>query len=565
MSLNTPEVGVALPPAAAPQSLAVLLARVLRRQRLAGIAARLPRFWLGLAALHLLLLLVSRLLGLLPPWVAIPETLLVVPALAVILALVFQPRPTPAAAARLLDARTGAKDLFLTATLINNSLGAYQQLVVAQAEQRAAGIRASEVVRCEWKRGAALMAASLAVLALGLLLLPQLDPFGREQQRRQLAQQRERLRESVKATKLQVELLAQKTASAATDPVKQAVSDLQQAFQAARPADKTGTFNRLNAEQKLLGELWRKTSELTQKDASNPRSSSQSFGRLDQAKTEQWKKDLQSGDPASVNKELRELQELEQKLAATTDPVRREELRQELMDRLQNLQEALGQQLNAPALNAALQRALEQLQMASQQGLSQEALQGLSESLQLSAEELAQAAKGLGDMQKLEDALKALQAAKRLHGVKPLDGSQMGECKNPGEYAALFNAMYAAACSAAGMGQGYGDGEGAGNGLGQGQGQGSGPRPHGDDSATTVFKTQQSASELQAGKMLLSWKTKGVSESGEAREQYRQAVDAVRQQAGEALQKEQIPMSYHGTVKSYFDSMKETAPAERPP
>lgn len=527
-----------------------LLSRVARRQRWVSGVGRAWLFCAALSAAYALLLVLSRLLGLIPPWFT-PATLWMVPAGAALLALVFHRRARAADAARLLDARLKTKDLFLTATQIDHSLGAYQGLVLAQAEERAAGVKPAQVVPCDWGRGAALSAAGLGLLCLGVLFLPQFDPLGRQEQIQQAARRKARLRETMQATALRAALLQQKTAMVQSDPVKAAVANLQKTFNAARPEDKTGTFNRLVEQQKTLGELWRKGNEEKLRQALNRAASGQNFGALDSAKAEQWKEDLQKGDTSSVQKEIDALKALGRELLATSDPLRREQLRQELMNRMQALQEALAQQLSSQPLDAALQRAMEQLQTASgQPALSKEALQALAESLNLSAEELKQLARAAGEMRSIEEALKALQAAKRLHGVKPLDGQQCQGCSSPAEYAALFNSLYAAACP-----------QGAGNqpgppGMGLGPGQGVGPRPHGDENSPSSFQQQQSQSALQAGKMLLSWKTRGVSESDNAAEDYRQAIEAARQQAGEAILTEQIPLPYHGAIKTYFDSLQ---------
>jgi len=535
-----------------------LLKGVSRRQRLVSLSTRLPVVWLGLSGVYLGLLLVSRLLGAIPPWFT-PQTLAMVPAGALLLAVLFRRRFTAVDAARLVDDKTSAKDLFLTAALIRDSLGAYQALVLAQAERRAAEIRPAQVLRCPWKRGAATAAGSLLTLSLALFLLPQLDPFGRQQQRRRLAQQEERLRELREATALRASLLEQKAGSLQETKIDQAVADLIKTFNQAKPDDKTGTFDRLNEQQKLLGEQWREANAAQLRDALSRAAAAQNFGLNDPGKAQQWKQDLAKGDTSSVERELDGLKALAKKIGAASDSVQREGLRQEMMNRLENLRESLAQQMNSQALDAALQRALEQLQMACRDGAPNDSLEGLAESLNLTAEELRQLAEAAGDLKDLEAALKALQSAKRLHGVKPLDGSQCEGCQNPGDYAALFEAQYASACPG-----GYGQNAGA-PGAGMGPGQGVGPRPHGDEGATTAFDPKKDPTAFQPGKILLSWKTREVSEPGQAREEFLQAVDAVSQQASEAILQERIPASYHGAVKSYFDALQHeaTPPVER--
>ena len=531
-------------------SLAALLKRVARRQRVASVVERLWRFWLFAAGAYLLLLLLSRMLGLIPPWFT-AGSIAGVPLLALLLALAFHRRASPLEAARLVDARTSSKDLFLTASTLERSLGDYQGLVLEEAERRAATVKPAQILRWEWRRGAAWGAGSLAVLCLGVLLLPQLDPFGRQQERKRVSAQQALLKEGIKATALRAVMLAA-AVEVRTNPIAQAVAELQKTFNMAKPEEKPATFARLNEEQKILGELWRKASEEKLRDTLNRALGLQNFGMNDPAKAQQWKSDLDKGDLRSVKKELNELKEQARQLGKTTDPVRQEELRQELANRLQALQEALAQQMNSGQLDSALQRALEQLGMSNQKGLTSEALKGLAASLDLSAEELKRLAQDLQDLKNLEDAMKALQSAKRLHGLKALDGKLCRDCKTPGEYAALFEALYAAA-------GGRGAARAGVPGMGMGEGQGIGPRPHGDDSAATDFTPRQAPSTFQPGQVLLSWKQREVSDPGHAREEFRQAVQAVRQEASEAVLEEQIPSSYHTAIKTYFDTLNDEA------
>ena len=527
-----------------PISFQHLLARVAHRQRLATCVKRCETFCLGLSALYLAMLVLSRLLGLIPPWFT-PVTPVLVPVLALLLALLFQRRCTAREAARLVDAKLETKDLFLTAATIERSLGSYQDLVLAQADHRGAGVRPAQIVRCAWHRAAILTIGSTGVLLLAVLLLPQLDPFGRQEKHRQRTAQQERLRDISQATAMRAALLEQKAANVQADPAKQAVIDLENTFKQARPEDRNGTFARLNEQQKTLGELWRQASEEKLRNASRT-AAAQNFGLRDPAKAQQWKNDLEKGDTASVARELKAMQAMAAKLGQATDAVSKEELRQELINRMRDLQDVLAQQTNNAELNSALQRALEQLQMSCQNGQCQAALKGLNDSLDLTAAELKDLARTFGDAKTLEAALQALQSAKRLHNAKPLDGQQCKSCKSLGDYAALFDQLYQAACPGKG-----------GNGLGPGLGEG--PRPHGDENAATAYKSQQSSSEYQAGKILLAWKAKGISDSGQASKDYRQVVSAASQEASEAMLKEQIPSFYHATIKTYFDTLQRDA------
>src|SRR5882724_6094185 len=523
--------------------------RVGRRQELLCLVRQWRLFlFIGIGVFTLALVL-SRVFGLIPAWFT-PVTLAILPAAALLLAWFSYRRPRAADAARLADTQLATHDLFLTASVIGHSLGSYQDLVLKAAEQRATGVLPQKVVPFHWQRDTARMCAALAILGLGIYLLPQWDPFGLHQRQKQVTEQRERMREINKATQLRAALLEQKRAGDQSDVVKEAVANLEKTFRGAKPNDKAGTLARLNEQQKVLGQLWKQVSEEKLKNGLNVPPSSQSFGVADPVKADQMRNDLQKGDVSSANKELDELKKKAEELAAATNPLDKEKLRQELMDRLQNLKDTLDQQLNSQSLDADVQRALEQLAMSNLPNLSGESLKGMSDSLKLTQEELSRLAKAMADMKNLEEALKALQFAKAAHNMKPLDGKDFGQLGDLAQYAAVCQGL----CQSLIPGPGP-----------NGSGFGYGPRPHGDEKSETGFHPEKSASMLQPGKMLMEWKTREVSEAGPAREEYLRAVQDIRQQASEAVVQEQIPPGYQDAIKKYFDTLHNDAPAPSQP
>jgi hypothetical protein len=524
------------------------LRRVCRRQRIVSLARQGRLFLMVALGGYACALLTSRLFGLFPGWFT-PLSLVVFSAGALVLAGVFYHRPDVARAARMADARMGTNDLFLTASQIEHSLGAYQDLVLKDAEQRAARMPPKDVVPYHWQRDTFRLCAALGLLSLGIYILPQFDPFRLHQRQRQLSEQRERVREISKATEVRAALLEHRKAGEQTDAVKQAIATLERTFQEAKPNDKAGTLARLNEQQKELGQLWKQTSEEALKNALNLPPPSQSFGLADPAKTGQLRSDLQKGDVSSASKELDELKQKAQELAAARDPVAREKLRQELMDRLQSLKDTLDQQLSSQAVDTDLQRALEQLSMSDAPELSGESLKGMSDSLKLTQEELQQIAAAMADMKSLEDALKTLQLAKTLHNLKPLNGQDFAKLGDLAAYAAFCEGQCNSLSPGMGLGSGYGYG----------------PRPHGDDNAASAFHPEKSASLLQPGRMLMEWKTREVSEAGPARDEYLRAVQDVRQQASEAVVQEQIPPGYQAAIKQYFDTLHNDSSANAQP
>ena len=88
-----------------------------------------------------------------------------------------------------------------------------------------------------------------------------------------------------------------------------------------------------------------------------------------------------------------------------------------------------------------------------------------------------------------------------------------------------------------------------------------------DDAAKTGFKTEKSKSAVTAGKVLLSMQTKGLSDTGEAEQNYTGQLEQIRQGVSEAILQEQVPPGYHEEIKKYFDTLKpaeggETEPSE---
>ena len=129
-----------------------LVAQVAHRQQIAAFADRLRWGTLGASAAYFVFLLVARLLALLPNWFT-PASLCVIPATALVYAVAFARRIPSERTARLIDERTGSKELFLTASMIEQSPGDFQPIVLRQAEERAAELQPGKVMPFLWRRG----------------------------------------------------------------------------------------------------------------------------------------------------------------------------------------------------------------------------------------------------------------------------------------------------------------------------------------------------------------------------------------------------------------------------
>jgi hypothetical protein len=322
-----------------------------------------------------------------------------------------------------------------------------------------------------------------------------------------------------------------------------------------QPREREGNSKELNAQQKILGDKWRKLSAEKLKDLLSQNVQGQQFGSIDKDKLEKWTKELQEGSTKSLQKELEQLKDELQQLSKTEDPVKKAELEQQIKKRMKDLSSFASDKVNSKPLTAALQRAMKQMEMSKMEGLdSQEAREAAEKSLDLAKIELKELAQSAKDLKALEEALKVISQAKQLNEKEKLDGEQAeGEGIDSIEaYAEYYAELMAALGLAPGQGEDGGDGEGDDTG---GQGMGNGGKAPEDDSVVTGFKTEHSKSAITAGKILLSVKSKGLSDRGDAKKEYRAAIEKVKQGYTEAVLQEQVPPGYHEGIKKYFDNI----------
>lgn len=540
-----------------------LLTRVGRRLQFQAYVQTVVRLCLLLCGLHLLALLVSRGTGwgreIFPVWsMAVPVLL------AFVAAAVWYRRPDQQTAARAVDRAAGTRDLFLTLSQIRSSAGAYQVLVLEDAERRAASLSAGSIVPIAWHRDDWSVVGAPAILLLAILFVPQFDPFGSVATAALSSERQQRLVESRAATQLRLaevrkpdeETPESKLTETAIDRMKLALNKMQ-------PREQQLNFERLMDEQRQLGEVWKQLADERLQNLLRAESRSrQMFGAAaEDDMMRKWVQQLQSGSTAGLKQEMQELKDKLQQLAKTKDPIEKEQLQREMKERLERLDQLARKQLDDPALSAALQRAMSQLDLSRLDELTGDALQGALESLELSELELDQLADAAADLKRLEEALKSLQMAKKLNEFEKLDGAECQQCSSLSDYEKLFREKLAA-CQG-GQCQGQCQGEGcaacAGNGNGRGMGGpgiGRGGRAPEDDSVENDFQTEISKSAITAGKMLMSTKTRGMGDPGQAQIDYRSLLQQVKQGASEAIRQEQVPPGYHDGIKRYFDQLQ---------
>ena len=533
-----------------------LLRHVSVRQQVIALGRRFHLVFLVLAAVYLVLLLTARLLALIP-WEFKPTSVLLIPGGALVAAVALWRRFPASRTARLIDTSMDTGDLFLTAALLDRSAGEFKPLVVRKAEAAAPRIRPRNVAPLRWRRKTGHVSAVLLMLLAGALLVPQLDPFGNAEERNRAVERKKQLAESRRATALRKQILARRQTGDLSPEVSQALQELKRTFDALKKQDRTGNLRRLNTGQKQLSDLWRRRREARLRDALSETPAAQRFGAGNLQKTQQWRRQLRQADSTGIRQELDELKTLAQQLQQAKNPAEQEKLRRELKQRLKDLADFMSDETNSQCMNSALQRALDQLGMSGMKGLSSDALQGLQESLNLSQAELDRLMQSLRDTQALENALKALQMCKALNTLGECSAGQ--GCKTIEDYARLYAELMekCGGCQGgAGAGLVPGGKPGAGAGMG-GPGIGKGNIAPEDDSVETDFKPEKSRSALHAGKMLLQWKQRGLSDPGEAVEDYQQYVDDVKQGLSEAVLQERVPPGYHETIQKYFDTMEE--------
>jgi hypothetical protein len=550
---------------ALPRSLK-LLRTVVVRLRLASIGARLYRAFLACCALYAAFLLTSRLAGLWTEW-ALSPWLLLVPGLSLVVVLAWHRRPTLVEAARAVDQQNGTKDLFLTIALIEKSAGEYQALVAKTAEDKASKLHAGAVVPYQWTRRLARATAAALLICIGVWGLPQLDPFRQVEAARIVKDKRKDFEDAKKATENRTaQLQKDDSEGPLSEETKKAIENLKSTLNRMKPGEKSNNLKELVGQQKFLGDKWRKLSSEKLKELLSQNPQGQQFGATDKDKLEKWTKELQEGSTKSLQRELEEIKKDLEQLAKTDDPVKKAELEKKIKKQMKELSDFASQKVNSKPLTAALQRAMKQLEMSKMEGLDKESLEAAEKSLDLTKLELKEIAQSAKDLKALEEALKVVQQAKQLNDQEKLDGEQSEGTQTIEEYAEF----YAQLIAQNGGGEEEGE-EGDGEGMG-GEGMGSGAAAPEDDSITTDFKTEQSRSAVTAGKVLLSVKTKGLSDKGDASKEYKTLIQKVKQGYSEAILQEQIPPGYHEGIKSYFDNLDKTgksvnaaaAPAEEP-
>jgi DNA repair exonuclease SbcCD ATPase subunit len=536
-----------------------LLSRVQARLRIDAFSKSFFVWLMITAGIAVIATLVVRLGGLVPPSQQRPEWLLAAPAAALVLAILLHRRATREAAARAVDQHVGAKDLFLTWSTLGQSAGEYQPLVAQEAETAAQQVRPVEVVPYRFGRPVLNVLASTAVLLLVVAFFPQFDPLGKVE----AAEKAEDLKKEVtairRANRDRSDQLKRKADinDELSDEISKEVEGLKSAFREMKPQQRKENSKILDTKRSALNEQWKMVSNDQLRNLLSQQASAQQFGGTRSQKMNEWLKELQKGMTSSLEKKMEETRETMNAMMNAKTPEERQKLASKLRRDLQDLKKFASEKADSKELAAALDKALKSLEAAAQNksasnddGMTEEAMQALKESLDLSKQELQELARSAKDLQKLEEAIKTLQQAQKLNQDGQLDGEQCEGCNSLSDYAELYKKL---------MAQRGEPGEGMGN-----QGFGKGGEAPEDDSDPEGYKREKSKTQVLAGKVLLSIKTKEYATERDFDEselrQYQENVSAIKSGVQAAIESEQVPPGYVDAIKGYFDKLENVDP-----
>lgn len=544
-----------------------LLTKVQQRLKITSWAQAFYYSSLVVLAVAVVGILAIRLLGLVPEVAQEPQWLWAVPAIALISAFVFQRQVAQQAAARAIDQYAKTQDLFLTVASLLGSAGEYQPLVATEAEKKAGKIQPTEVVPFQFGRRLGNLAAAAAVMALAVFFVPQLDPFGKVEAAAKQEKQKKEIQAIKVAAKKRKEQLKKvaKRADERADEIDNTLEDLKNQFRKMKPTQVKANAKVLTNKKKNVGELWKTgaKNEQLRRMMSEPISEQQLAGSRTQ-KMNDWLKELQEGKTDKLQEALKSVQEKMKAMAEAKTPEERSKIASEMQKELQDLSRFAKDKAGSKELADAISKAMKSLQQAkpkpgeeSEPGepsdpseAMEEALEALKESLELSEQELQQVAEAAEQLKKLDEALETLQKAQQLNQQKQLDGEKCEGCETMADYEELYKEM---------MDEDREPGEG-----GNGDGFGEGGNSEEDDSDPEGYKTEKEKTQVQAGKVLLSIKTKEYATEKdfdpEQARKYKDTVSNLKSSVQSAIETEEVPPGYVKGIKGYFDKIEAVDP-----
>lgn len=548
-----------------------LLTKVQQRLKITSWAHAFYYSSLAVLTTALVGILAIRLLGLLPEVAAEPNWLWAVPLTALASAFVFQRQVAQQTAARAIDQHAKTHDLFLTVASLDRSAGDYQPLVANEAEQKAVKIQPTDVVPFQFGRRLGNLAAAIAVMSLTIFFVPQFDPFGKVEAATKQEKQRKEIQAikvAAKKRKEHLKKVAKRTDERANE-INNALDDLKNQFRKMQPTKVKANAKILTSHKKDVAELWKTSArnEQLRRMMNQPISEQQLSGSRTQ-KMNDWLKELQEGKTDKLQDALKSAKKKMEEMGKAKTAEERSKIASEIQKELQDLNRFAKNKAGSKELADAINKAMKSLQQAkpkpSDQATSdepqdpseamEEALDALKESLELSEQELQQVADAAKELKKLDEALKTLQKAQELNQNKQLDGEKCEGCETMADYEELYNEM---------MAENRDPSEGTGNGNERGFGKGG--QSQEDDSDPEGYKTAKEKGQVQAGKVLLSIKTKEYATEKdfdpEQARKYKDTITNLKSGVQSAIETEEVPPGYVKGIKDYFDKIEVVDPA----
>ncbi len=545
-----------------------LLERVATRHRVAVLGLWTYRFVLIFSAVYIVGLLCARVFVWLSNDMFNWMTVGVVPCAAVVAALFAHRGLKMADAARLVDLRMDAKDLYLTTATMHGGDGAgeapgqYKPLVSAAAEQRAGDIRPQTVVPFDWSPNTTRALGAL-LLAVGLTFIPVFDVFGSEEERLQEERQIAELNKDKQiAVKKAAELKRQAVEAKHSQDVERVLDDLRKTFNQMKPQERELNQRKLAEQRKVVNDKWKDVQKERQErdKEANGGTLPRGFDTfVNKALTKKFKDELDQGSTDSLEQQFKQMRDTLDKIANAKTKEEEQQAKQELRQQMQQMKDFAQGQPGGQQMAQALDKALQQLQAGNEEGAKQAAMDALQQQMNLSEQQMKQMAQQARNLQSLKQAMEAIQNAQQANKGQQdgqgLDGKECANCKTMADYAKLYNELM----------QGQGQQGQGGSEQAQNDGQGSGGRGQGkgevseDDSAQSNFVTRKSKSHVQAGKILLKWKSDELASGGQSELDFQEAARKLQDGVPEALVQEQVPPGYHEVIKKYFDSLERNA------
>ncbi|MCM8535622.1 MAG: hypothetical protein NE334_06780 [Lentisphaeraceae bacterium] len=580
-----------------------LLSNVHNRLKTNALLNRFTKSLIIFSSLFILALITNRVTGLYAD-IFSPQLALVPVALAFLIALFLPNKTKNIDAAREVDSFAKTDDLFLTQTTLSSAAGDFKQLIGSKADQKAQDLDAARITQLKWQRPTQALCITLLVSILLSLFLPTFDPFGKEEKRAKIEEKKKILNEEKSITEKRLAVL--KKQEAIPKDSEEIKAELTEIFKDMKKLPPKEAVKKIRDKRRKIAKSWSDKNNDIQNEKKETQMKSQHFGAMSE-EMKKISKNLKQGDTASAQSKLKKLSDQLDELSELSDPVDKEKKAKEIKQQMADMKDALNDSMGADSVKAAIDRAMRQMDESGE--LSDSALKDAAKSMELSSRELERLQKLMDEMDELQDMMQTAQNAEQYaqqNQANQGDKQQQGESPEYAsfeEYQEYFQQQQqqqsepkdCETCSASGDcqtcegsgkdkdgkdcqacegsgkcteckgsgSQGSGGGKNgssgssqqmAGSGSGTGnQGKGGGIPGESDD-VDAGFKKEQSKSKNQAGKILMQWKTKGLTENGEVTVEYTEAIKQIQEGVDEAISKEKIPPGYHDVIKKYFSS-----------